>query len=196
VRPLAGAVIALVMFSGCGGGSISTPGNPTSPPTQFDPVFAKLADREVRQPDVSGSDCPVTPSALISPTLPMTVGDGPVYTTGLGSETVMNLTPVSGSKQWEVGILQWIEPPSSTGKAIVRARQFGDSTPIGFGLTRPAFSEPARLSVELDPSVELPRPSDEWFSWSARVFLTQPGCYFLQIDSEQAGTQTIIFKAQ
>ncbi|MEO8457721.1 MAG: hypothetical protein ABI559_07915 [Chloroflexota bacterium] len=177
-------VFALALTVACGGGDDLTPSTVTPTPVGIssDPVFKTLLSRPLNLPSASGGDCPVTPAELLSPTSPFTVGDGPIYTTGLGSSTVLN---VKAGGDWLVGNLQWEAPTTFAEKALIRGGRIDGGGQVGFGLSAPRSNDPDRAAVELDPASDL--------AWSAEVFVKSPGCYALQIDSETSDTDVIVF---
>jgi hypothetical protein len=194
VRGIFAAVLVTVAFvCACGGGGALPGVSQTSGGGQtVDPAFTALAGRSLNLPSASNGECPLTTAELRSPTEPFTIGDGPVYTSGVGSSSLLNLNTRG---DWLVGTLSWTADRSFAEKALVRGERIDEEGQMGFGLTRPTLNVPDRLAVELDPALELPRSADVDFSWSAEVFVKAAGCYALQIDGEDF-TDVVVFRAE
>ena len=187
---LALVCVFLVLVAACGGGDDLTPGNKT--PTPFvptpDPAFSSLLSRSLNLPSISSGTCPVTPSELLSPTLPMTLGNGPVYAEGLGSDSTMHISDLVAGSDWPGSTISFAAQPGFTGLAVVRGKRLDASGAMGFDDTQNLSTLPSREDLELAQA----SASDQWGYWSAYVRVQQPGCYGFQVDTD-SGSEEIVF---
>jgi hypothetical protein len=154
--------------------------------------FEALAERDIQVPDIEGGTCPVSPSELRDPTLQVMAGEGPIFATGLGNQTVMTLLPGPDS-DWKVGRVTFMADPEFAGKVLVRGVRAHTNDLVGFGYKGPSYREPEAFALYLDTGDTQAPGAGGWNYFYADARIIEPGCYFFQVDTD-ARTQTIIFR--
>jgi hypothetical protein len=183
------------LVAACGGGGLPTGSSQTATSSgqqQVNPDFAALAARSLNLPSALGSDCPVTAAQLLSPTQPMTLGDGPIYAAGLGSSSTLRISPDANDTRYQFGTVTWTAMPDFGGKVLVRGQRIDQSGALAFYY--PVDSNgPATPALALNTSDVA--QAGYWSSWYSDVLVAAPGCYAVQIDTRDK-SQVIVFLAQ
>lgn len=181
----------LLLVAACGGGSlpgIETPA-PSDQQPQLDSDFLALAERSLNLPSASAGNCPVSPAQLLSPTEPMTLGDGPIYATGLGSSSTLRITPDANDNRYQFGTVTWLAPENFSGKVLVRGARIDQDGALAFYYPVDS-NRPATSSLALNTAdVAQAGYSSSWFS---DVLMTGPGCYAFQVDTHDS-SEVIVF---
>jgi hypothetical protein len=183
------------LVAACGGGGLPTIGSQTATPSgqqQADPDFVALAARSLNLPSASASNCPVTAAQLLSPTQPMTLGDGPIYATGLGSSSTLRVSPDANDSRYQFGTVTLTAMPDFSGKVLVRGQRIDQSGALAFYY--PVDSNgPATPVLALDTAGVA--QAGYWSSWYSDVLVASPGCYAVQVDTHDK-SQVIVFLAE
>ena len=186
---------ALLLVAACGGGGLPA-GSETPAPSdqqQVDPDFVALAERSLNLPFASSDNCPVTSAELLSPTEPMTLGEGPIYATGLGSSSTLRISPDPGDSQYQLGTVTWLAMPDFSGKVLVRGERIDQSGAIAFHYPAGISEGPGTSSLKLN-TMDV-ATAGYWSSWYADVLVTSPGCYAFQVDTQDL-SDVIVFLAE
>lgn len=200
MRPVLALLLCLcfvaAFLASCGGGDDGLGGNPTQTVNQHpsDPDFAALASRPLKLPSAQGGNCPVTDAQLLSPTQPFVLGQQPVYATGMGSSSVLRLSPVAAGGDWLTNYVVWLGVPGFSGKVLVRGARIDGDGAVGFDYAPLVQAQPTADHLQLDTATTAVN-GDGWYEWATYPRMKEPGCYAFQVDTD-ADSYTIVFRAE
>jgi hypothetical protein len=165
------------------------------------PELAQLYARPLKLPKVArGAACPVSkPRSDVVPHVGYIFcsacpfyGAGPAYFAPTwfdetsGHVTLDKRMPRDGERY---GVkTAWVSRPEYTGPIVARTRNLDTGEEVGFNVD----GEGSRDLQLLAPRRE---DSTHWSFWPSAMFLKQPGCYGMQIDTTQA-TDVVVFEAE
>ena len=121
------------------------------------------------------------------------LGPGPVYVGSVNPDGPQRLDilearggPVRG---WRGFKTRWVIYPSYAGPVLIRGRELGGPTRVGFGLESTPWPELQLWPRGPEEAADAPR---DFLGHATRV--PRPGCYAWQIDGEHF-TEVIVFQA-
>jgi hypothetical protein len=119
----------------------------------------------------------------------MTLGDGPIYATGLGSSSTLRISPDAHDTRYQFGTVALTAMPDFGGRVLVRGQRIDQSGALAFYY--PVDSNgPATAALALNTADVA--QAGYWSNWYSDVLVTLPGCYAVQVDTEGA-SQVIVF---
>jgi hypothetical protein len=148
----------------------------------------------VLKPLAAGARCPVTPSRKLDRgRVPNGVGAGPAY------PMPARFGPDGRHPGWIASKTLWGWPPELSSKGVhvlVRGRRLDAPGEVRFQLGPDWDTTPLRGELHVDTTSPVGDfGSSRWGATVTLLFVRQPGCYGLQLDSERA-TSTIVIRAR
>jgi hypothetical protein len=144
-------------------------------------------------PKPAGGGCPRTTTTRRAEWGELLLGPGPVYAGSVNPGDPQKLIvlearggPVRG---WRGFKTRWVIYPSYAGPVLIRGRELGGRTRVGFGLDPTPWPELQLWPRARDEAADSPR---DFLGLATRV--PRPGCYAWQIDGEHF-TEVIVFQA-
>jgi hypothetical protein len=122
----------------------------------------------------------------------MTLGDGPIYATGLGSSSTLRISADANDTRYQFGTVTWTAMPDFSGKLLVRGGRIDQGGAIAFYY--PVSSVGSATSVLALNTADVAE-AGSWSSWYSDVLVTSPGCYAVQVDTHDK-SQVIVFLAE
>lgn len=148
---------------------------------ECDPAqFSALRARPLQLPGMlANGDCPATQSSKeANPATGPGLGDGPVYPVGR-APWLVNYRPQNGM----VLKVLWIAGPDFVGPALIRGHQLDGGFVVRFWRGDP---RPAALAFPAQPELQ-----GRWKDWPSGVEIGGPGCYGIQIDTNDSSTHVV-----
>ena len=144
-------------------------------------------------PKPAGGRCPRTTTTRRAEWGELLLGPGPVYAGSVNPDGIQKLIvledrggPVRG---WRGFKTRWVIYPSYAGPVLIRGRELGGSTPVGFGSDPTPWPELQLWPRAPNEAAEYPR---DFLGLATRV--PRPGCYAWQLDGDHF-TEVIVFQA-
>jgi hypothetical protein len=145
-------------------------------------------------PKASGGRCPRTTTTRRAEWGELLLGPGPVYAGSVNPGGPQKLIVLEGGRGgrvrgWRGFKTRWVIYPNYAGPVLIRGRELGGPTPVGFGLDPTPWPEVQLWPREPKEAADYPR---DFLGLATRV--PRPGCYAWQIDGEHF-TEVIVFQA-
>jgi hypothetical protein len=144
-------------------------------------------------PKPVGDGCPRTTTTRRAGWGELLLGPGPVYVGSVNPDGPQRLDILEGRggpvRGWRGFKTRWVIYPSYPGPVLIRGRELGGPTRVGFGLESTPWPELQLWPRGPEEAADAPR---DFLGHATRV--PRPGCYAWQIDGEHF-TEVIVFQA-
>ncbi len=130
--------------------------------------------------------CRPDDGASLHPAIARGFGRGPVYAVINSATATFALGEIRPDyRGWYALKILWVADPSYGGLALVRGARLDADGEVMFNGSSPELTLRATTAASGDFT---------WRQWNSAVYIREPGCYFLQVDTD-ASTDTVTFEA-